>query len=165
MRRNTRRTTKRKSKTVISPRSREPVRGALGLYLRPASRMLLLGLCLSGVTCFARSAVAVAGLPSAEHQREKPYAVIFGTVWGPDDHPVYGVRIKIRRENEKKARWEVYSDHHGEFAQRVPAGRQDYLIRADLKGSKSRNGNQLQGDEVKVHVDGDERVDTGLHLK
>ncbi len=101
----------------------------------------------------------------ADNKHEKPYAVIFGTVWGPDDHPVYGVKIKIRRENEKKPRWELYSDHNGEFAQRVPAGKQDYVIWADLKGHKSSNGDQLQGEEVKVHIDSDERVDTGLHLK
>jgi hypothetical protein len=75
------------------------------------------------------------------------------------------VKIKIRRDDEKKARWEVLSDHNGEFAQRVPAGDQDYVIWADLKGIKLKNGNQLKGEEVKVHVSGDERVDTGLHLK
>ena len=101
----------------------------------------------------------------AENRHEKPYAVIFGTVWGPDDHPVYGVKIKIRREDEKKARWELYSDHNGQFAQHVPAGKRDYVIWADLKGHKFGNGNQSQGEEVKVHVEGDERVDTGLHLK
>jgi hypothetical protein len=39
------------------------------------------------------------------------------------------------------------------------------VIWADLKGLKSANGQSLQGEEVKVHVDGDERVDTGMHLK
>ena len=150
---------------MISPRSREPVPRPFGLYFRPASRMALLGLCLPAVLCLGRSAVAAGGFSLAENKREKPYAVIFGTVWGPDDHPLYGVRIKIRREDEKKARWELYSDHNGEFAQRVPAGKQDYVIWADLKDRKSENGNQLQGEEVKVHVDADERVDTGLHLK
>ena len=97
---------------------------------------------------------------------EKPYAVIFGTVWGPDDKPIYGVRIKIRRENEKRTRWEVYSDHHGEFAQRVPAGKEDYVAAAELKGYKSIDGDRLQlADTVKIHVEYDERVDTGLHLK
>jgi hypothetical protein len=95
-------------------------------------------------------------LSSQKKGNNKPYAVIFGTVWGPDDKPVYGVKVKIRRENEKKARWEVYSDHHGEFAQRVPAGKGDYVAWADLKGNKA---------SVSVHVDYDERVDTGIHLK
>lgn len=96
----------------------------------------------------------------------KPYAVISGTVWGPDDKPVYGVRVKIRRETEKNARWEVYSDHHGEFAIRVPAGKADYVAWADLKGYKSMDGHRLQaGDSVRIQVEFDERVDTGLHLK
>jgi hypothetical protein len=126
--------------------------------------MAILGLCLAAGLCLDRSAAA-GSVSSGDSKREKPYAVIFGTVWGPDDHPLYGVKIKLRREAEKKARWELYSDHNGEFALRVPAGQQDYVIWTDLKGRKSQSGNQLQGEEVKVHVDGDERVDTGLHLK
>lgn len=103
---------------------------------------------------------------SQQESQGKPYAVIVGTVWGPDDNPVYGVRVKIRPDNEKKARWEVYSDHHGEFAVRVPAGKADYVAWADLKGHKSTNGDRLQpGDSVTIHVEYDERVDTGLHLK
>jgi hypothetical protein len=144
---------------------RESLVGAAEIHLRLAYRVVLLGVCLAGVSCLAGSAVTVGGLALTAHQRAKPFAVIFGTVWGPDDHPLHGVRVKIRRENEKKARWEQYSDHNGEFAQRVPAGHQDYVVWADLKGRKSQNGNRLQGEEVKVHVDADERVDTGLHLK
>lgn len=127
--------------------------------------MALIGLCVPAILCLGRSAAVASTFLSGENKHEKPYAVIFGTVWGPDDHPVYGVKIKIRRENEKKVRWELYSDHNGEFAQHVPAGKQDYIIWADTKGHKSANGNQLRGEEVKVHVDADERVDTGLHLK
>ncbi|HXR16292.1 MAG TPA: hypothetical protein VN777_08750 [Terriglobales bacterium] len=112
-----------------------------------------------------RPTAAAAANSASASERDKPYAVIFGTVWGPDALPLYAVKIKIRRVEDKKARWELYSDHQGEFAQRVPAGKQDYVIWADLKGYKSRNGNPLQGEEVKVHVDADERVDTGLHLK
>jgi len=74
--------------------------------------------------------------------------------------------VKIRRAGEKKARWEVHSNHLGEFEQRVPAGRQDYVLAADLRGYKSPEYRHLQpGEEVVVHVVGDERVDTGLHLK
>jgi hypothetical protein len=97
---------------------------------------------------------------------DQPYALIFGTVWGPDDHPLYGVKVKIRRADQKKAHWELYSDHHGEFAQRVPPGPSDYLVWADLKGYKSASGKELhQDEEVRVHVDKDERQDLGLHLK
>jgi hypothetical protein len=158
---------------VISPRSRPPLPSPLEFYFRDASRMALLGLCVSVCVSlcvstplgFGGSALSAGKFPSGEPQRQPPYALIFGTVWGPNDRPVYGVKIKIRRESEKKARWEQYSNHSGEFAQRVPAGKQDYVVWADLKGLKSTNGHPLQGEEVKVHVDGDERVDTGLHLK
>jgi hypothetical protein len=126
--------------------------------------MALLGLCLPIVLCLGKFAGA-GNFSSSQNKPNQPYALIFGTVWGPDDHPLYGVKIRIRREDEKKARWELYSNHSGEFAQRVPAGKQDYVVWADSKGYKSQNGKQLQGEEVKVHIEADERVDTGLHLK
>jgi hypothetical protein len=106
-----------------------------------------------------------AASPPAD-KKEKPYAIIFGTVWGPDDRPVYGVPVKIRLSTDKpkKTRWEVYSDHKGEFAQRVPAGEADYILSADLKGLKPADGKPLHASEVTVHVYNDEREDTGLHL-
>ncbi|MGB8062384.1 MAG: carboxypeptidase-like regulatory domain-containing protein [Candidatus Sulfotelmatobacter sp.] len=102
---------------------------------------------------------------AAQRSNDKPYALIAGTVWGPDDRPVYGVPVKIRRAKDKKPKWEVYSDHHGEFAQRVPAGESDYILTADLKHFKSADGQTLHlVQDVTVHVYDDEREDTGLHL-
>lgn len=98
--------------------------------------------------------------------KDKPYALIAGTVWGPDNRPVYGVRVKIRRSTDKpkKVRWEVFSDHSGEFAQRVPPGEADYILTADLKGIKTADGKPLHAQDVTVHIYGDEREDTGVHL-
>lgn len=103
---------------------------------------------------------------AAPDKKDKPYAIIFGTVWGPDNRPVYAVPVKIRLASDKpkKTRWEVYSDHNGEFAQRVPAGEADYILSADLKGLKPADGKPLHAEDVKVHVYNDEREDTGLHL-
>jgi hypothetical protein len=102
---------------------------------------------------------------AAQRSTDQPYALIAGTVWGPDDRPVYGVPVKIRRAKDKKPKWEVYSDHHGEFAQRVPAGESDYILTADLKHFKSADGQPLHlAQDVTVHVYDDEREDTGLHL-
>jgi hypothetical protein len=102
----------------------------------------------------------------AEQKPEKPYALIYGTVFGPDNHSVYGIKVKIRQADQKKARWELYSDHAGEFAQRVPAGRADYVVLADLKGCKAPECKRLrQGTEVTVHIENDERTDISLHLK
>jgi hypothetical protein len=107
------------------------------------------------------------GLLTAQKSRGKPYALIAGTVWGPDDRPVYGVSVRIRKgtDKPKKVRWELYSDHMGEFAQRVPAGEADYILWADLKGFKPADGKPLRlVQEVTIHVYNDERQDVGLHL-
>jgi hypothetical protein len=117
---------------------------------------------LSLVLVLLTALCAAAGDPP----KEKPYALIFGTVWDPDGHVIYGVKVKIRRAQEKKTRWELYSDHRGEFAQRVPAGEADYVVWADLKGYPALNGKHLQpGPEVTVHINNDERADIGVHLK
>jgi hypothetical protein len=104
-------------------------------------------------------------LLASSKPKSKPYALIAGTVWGPDDHPVYGITVKIRRAKDKKPKWEVYSDHMGEFAQRVPVGEADYILTADLKGVKTADGKPVRlVQEVTVHIYHDEREDTGLHL-
>jgi len=127
-------------------------------------------LALWGVLCCLGMTLAYATSVQAawpdERKAEKPYALLYGTVFGPDQRAVYGVRVKIRRGDEKKARWELYSDHSGEFAQRVPAGKADYVIWADLSGYKSLDGKRLQpGPEVTIHIENDERANLSLHLK
>ena len=105
-----------------------------------------------------------AGSPERS-KAKKDYALIVGTVWGPDDRPVYGVKVKIRRTQDKKPKWELYSDHHGEFAQRLPTGKADYVVSADLKDFKPSDGKPLHhAQDVAVHIDNAERVDIGLHL-
>ncbi len=104
-------------------------------------------------------------LLAASKPKGKPYALIAGTVWGPDDRPVYGIPVKIRRAKDKKPKWQVVSDHMGEFAQRVPAGEADYILSADLRGVKTADGQLVRlVQEVTVHIYHDEREDTGLHL-
>jgi len=101
---------------------------------------------------------------NAEDPR-KHYALIFGTVFDPNGRTLYGVKVKVRRASEKKAHWELYSNHTGEFAQRVPVGPGDYVVWADVKDYKLPDGKHLQpGTEVTVHIDGEERSDIGLHL-
>ena len=73
------------------------------------------------------------------------------------------MKIKIRRADEKKARWELYSDLRGEFAQRVPAGAADYVVRAEPEQKK--HAPRFAPDEVRVHIEGEERHDISLHLK
>jgi hypothetical protein len=108
------------------------------------------------------------GLLAAQKSEGKRFAVIVGTVWGPDDRPVYGVTVKIRKATDKpkKVRYEVYSDHHGEFEQRLPAKETEYIVWADLKNYKPEDGKPLHlVKEVTVHIYNDERQDIGLHLE
>lgn len=121
-------------------------------------------------SCFAVFLILIisASAHGGEKLTAKNSAVIFGTVWSPDDRPVYGVTVKIRRAEDKPrhARWEVYSNHLGEFEQLVPAGKETYILWADTNGFKTPDGKRLQpGPEVTVEIEGNERVDTGVHLK
>jgi hypothetical protein len=142
-------TKRRKAKTVIIRK------------LRSAPDLFHLSILVTALLLPQQSFLA------ASSSKDKPYAVIAGTVWGPDNRAVYGVTVKIRRATDKptKARWEVYSDHMGEFAQRVPAGDADYILWTDLKGFKPADGKPLRlVQPVTVHIYNDEREDTGLHL-
>ena len=106
------------------------------------------------------SAGPLAARPDSKPHLHDPYALLFGTLFGPDDRPVYGVRITIRRADQKKPKWELWSNHEGEFAQRVPAGKADYIVTAEVKTPKGQ-----PKPELTVHIDNDERKDFALHLK
>ena len=106
-----------------------------------------------------------------KQKAEKPYALIFGTAYGPDDRPLYGVKVTIRLPAKKHPSWELMSDHRGEFAQRVPPGPSDYVIHGEAEyaplGPDGRpqmsKKKRLSGD-AKVHVESQERLDISLHL-
>ncbi len=114
-----------------------------------AGVMGLLCLTLAGAGGFAKD----------KKPLKKDYALIYGTVWTAQQQPAAGVPVKIRRADEKKARWELISDRNGEFAQRVPAGKMDYIIWADIKTPKGKAKPQIT-----THIENDERIDIGLHL-
>lgn len=121
------------------------------LRRRFASALLLLA---STVAMLLYTPDAVAG--SKNHQPQA-YALLFGTVFDTQGKAVYGAKIKIRRLTEKKVRWETRSNHRGEFAVRLPAGHEDYMIAAQPLAGKGKS-------ELEVHFDDDERKDVSLHL-
>ena len=124
---------------------------------RPAARLALL---LSLLTLSCAGFPAKAASQNNKDSAKKDYALIFGTVWGPDSRPVAGVPVTIRRTADKKAKWELVSDRRGEFAQRVPVGSADYLVQADIKTPKGQ-----AKPELTVHIDNNERKDIGLRLQ
>jgi hypothetical protein len=143
-----------------------PDKNAITHSARRNSSRCLLALFACVLLTSPINALAFGAPPLFEQKPEKPYALIYGTVFGPDNRSVYGIKVKIRRADQKKAKWELYSDHSGEFAQRVPAGRVDYIVWADVKSCKVPECKKLQGGtEVTVHVQNDERADINLHLK
>jgi hypothetical protein len=104
-------------------------------------------------------------------QKEKPYALIFGTAYGPNDRPLYGVKITIRPQKKKHPSWDLMSDHRGEFAQRLPPGPGDYLVRGEAEyapvgddGKPQLSKKMRLKGETRVHVDNQERRDISVHL-
>lgn len=101
---------------------------------------------------------------------EKNYGLIFGTAYGPDDRPLYGVKVEMHPLGKKNPHWEFFSDHRGEFAQRVPPGPGDYVVNGTAEVAPIEDGvpnnhkkKRLKA-EVRVHIDGEERRDISLHL-
>lgn len=127
--------------------------------------------CLIVILALSALAQPVAADKGDKKKAEKPYALIFGTAYGPDDRPLYGVKIKIRAQGKKHSSWEQMSDHRGEFAQRVPPGPSDYLVSGEGEYAPAgpdgkpqiAKKKRLKG-ETKVHVDSEERIDISVHL-
>jgi len=101
----------------------------------------------------------------------KHYALIFGTAFGPDKRPLYGVKVDIHPADKKRPKWELMSDHNGEFAARVPPGPGDYVIEAVVEIAPTEDGKvqmhkkKRYQAETRVHIDNEERQDIGVHLK
>lgn len=122
--------------------------------------------CLLLSLAWLSSPSSAAAAPREKKAEQRHDGLVFGTVWDPNGRPVFGVRVKIRRASEKKARWELYSNHLGEFEQLLPAG--SYVVWADIKrpkkAKKGDQGNSWSPPQVTVQVENDVRVDIGLHL-
>lgn len=101
--------------------------------------------------------------------KQKDYGLLFGTAFGPDDRPMYGVRVTIRPVGKKHPSYDLLSDHRGEFAQRLPPGPCDYLVTGEVEITPIENGKAQKKKHFKgettVHLDGQERRDFSLHMK
>jgi hypothetical protein len=79
--------------------------------------------------------------------------VIRGTVFNERGLALQGVKLRIRRSDQKKPRWEAYTNFRGEFAVRVPKG-PDYEIAAESKGfaKQSQAINGQAEENVVLHM-------------
>jgi len=108
-------------------------------------------------------------LNSKKKKAEKPTGLIFGTAFGPDDLPLYGVRVHIQPVGKKHPDWNLISDHHGEFAQRVPAGDYEVVAEAELAPMADGKPQLSRKKRVRVnrtiHVENDVEQDINLRLE
>lgn len=80
----------------------------------------------------------VSPTPNPEKSQKQKYShandfLIIGTVFDDKGYAFPGAELKIRRSNEKKFRWDSYTNSRGEFAVRVPKG-SDYEMILRVKG-------------------------------
>src|SRR5271154_5575903 len=74
--------------------------------------------------------------PEKSHKQKYSHAedfLIIGTIFDPKGYAFPGVELRIRRSDEKKYRWDSYTNSRGEFAVRVPQGL-DYEMVVHVKG-------------------------------
>jgi len=88
---------------------------------------------LTGAT-FALEPGGAAQNSSGSHAHD---FVIFTTVFDGRGFALFGARVRVRRSEEKKFRWEAASDHSGELAFRVPPG-VDYEMTIEAHGFKTQ---------------------------
>jgi hypothetical protein len=105
-------------------------------------------ICLAPAFCGAREPqpptpqAPASGAPAPERSLKEKYShtndfLIIGTIFDPQGYAFAGVELRIRRSNEKKYRWDSYTNSRGEFAVRVPQG-SDYEMVIHAKGFRDQ---------------------------
>jgi len=79
--------------------------------------------------------------------RPLPSFLIVGTVFDEKALSLPGVRVRVRRIDEKKSRWETYSNSRGEFAVRVVPG---YEYEVTVHMNKYQDQSQVVNSKVDV---------------
>lgn len=79
--------------------------------------------------------------------RPLPSFLILGTIFDEKALALPGVRVRIRRSDEKKSRWETYTNSRGEFAVRVVPG---YEYEVTFHMNKYRDQSQVVDGKVDV---------------
>ena len=93
---------------------------------------------------------------SQKSTKNKPYALLFGTVFNEDGRLVRGARVVVKPK-ETKGKWETGSDNQGEFAVHLPVGKAVYILEVQAPG--------LAPAKKEVTFEGEERQDVVVHLK
>jgi hypothetical protein len=127
-------------------------------HLISSSRNLIyvrLRIALVGLVLLAGTTSAY-GRPGAPQSSSKSHAhdfIIFTTVFTEQGFALPGARVRIRRTDEKKFRWEAVSDRRGEFAVRVPQD-SEYEMTVEAHGYKmqTRKVDANEGNRVDLTI-------------
>ena len=84
-------------------------------------KLTLLALACSLATCFATQTRGAAQSSSSSSSHAHDF-LIFATVFNGRGFALPGARVRVRRSDEKKFRWEGTSDNRGELGIRVKQG-------------------------------------------
>jgi hypothetical protein len=111
-----------------------------------------------GLVCVAGVALAFGPAARAQtaHGSHAHDLLIFTTVFTDQGFALPGARVRVRREGEKKFRWEGASDHQGELAFRVPPGT-DYEMTIEARGFKTQTR--------KIEAKSDNRIDLTIRME
>jgi len=110
---------------------------------------------LLGVVCLVGSAAAfgpVAGAQSSSRPHTNDF-LIFATVFNDRGFALFGAQARVRREEDKKFRWDATSDHQGELAIRVPQDA-NYEITIQARGfqTQTRKIDATQGNRADLTI-------------
>jgi hypothetical protein len=125
----TRKKTKRKSKWLL-----EFFRHPLPLLDHPITRVIL-RLAMLG---FLLAPGAVPGVAARDEKQGDSHAhdfVIFASVFTEQGFALPGAKVRVRRTEEQKFRWEAVSDRRGELGVRVQQGA-EYELTIEARGFK-----------------------------
>ncbi len=119
---------------------------------------------LLGLVCLAGAAFAfepAGGAQNASGSHAHDF-VIFATVFTDRGFALLGARARVRRSEEKKFRWEAFSDHQGELAFRVPQDA-EYEMTIEARGFKTetRKINARQGNRTDLTIRMEPQTDSG----
>lgn len=92
----------------------------------------------------------------AEKNKKEPPALLMGSVFTADGLSLPGIKVSVKRKDDKKPRWRAVSDSRGEFALRLPAGTETYEVTA--------GGKTFESQTKTVELRGSERVDVFFRL-
>jgi hypothetical protein len=128
-------TKKRKTKRIFSL-SFEFFRHPLPAFDHPITR----GVLPFAIVVLALASCAVPGAVAGDERQGGSHAhdfVIFATVFTGEGFALPGAKVRVRRTEEQKFRWEAISDRRGELGVRVKQGA-EYELTVEAHGFKSQ---------------------------